>query len=65
MEEINTICVVCGQGTNAGVYPPVCGKPCRDEWDLETQFNAWAKEQARKDPKIERELEYGINEEKA
>ena len=44
-DEVTTECVVCGGHIIAGSYPPVCSPGCRFEWDIETEFHRWVKEQ--------------------
>ena len=38
-DGINIHCVICGSQIHAGRYPPTCDGYCRDEWDLECEFN--------------------------
>ena len=37
-------CAVCGGHRTAYSYPPVCAG-CRDTWEIEVEFNRWAKDQ--------------------
>ena len=40
-------CAVCGGHRAAYSYPPTCND-CRGEWEIETEFNKWAREQVKK-----------------
>lgn len=51
-------CVVCGSHRPACCYPPVCCEACRNEWDIETGFNQWAKEFE----KAQKDLPPGVSE---
>lgn len=48
-EQPMTECVVCGGHIIAGSYPPVCSGDCRLEWDIETEFNRWVREEIKRE----------------
>ncbi len=48
MDDVDTECVVCGSHIIAGSYPPVCSDYCKWEYNLEVEFNRWAKNESKK-----------------
>lgn len=44
-EQPATECVICGGHIPAGKYPPVCGDACRNEYNIEVDFNKIAREE--------------------
>lgn len=49
MDDIQTECVICGSHINAGSHPPVCSEGCKREFEIECEFNAWAKAEVNKE----------------
>jgi len=48
-EQPATECIMCNSRINAGTYPPFCCKDCEDSFEIEAEYNAWAKGQAEKE----------------